>query len=505
MRATISIGFYGKLPCKGDFLQRRAPQEFVDAWDPWLQECLHQSRQDLQQRWLDVYLTSPVWRFVLSEGVCGTGSYAGLMLPSVDRVGRYFPLTIIAQWNVEECPLEAAAGAQTWFDAAEQLALSALEANDLDLEAFDDQVAALTQYIDPAIGEESAYLRELLDQSNFPNEPALWHTPIPSVHAVSRAVNVLAFRELQRSLRPVALWWTEGSSAVGPSWLTTRGLPPARSFLAMMSGHWSHLGWKSLGPNRASRAAEAPAPADPAPAPEPPAAPTFIEISSCHEPISREWGAPSVGARFVERPEVGLWGVAASDPTDLKHEDAQAMADALLNVPHSGTLTALVEDVRRLLDQVQRYRATSPSAGGAALPFAASAIVFLARGQECALVYSGEVQAVRCRSASATPVVGFEPRPQGSLMDLVTGTGDADPNRSRDIIVRYETLQAGERWVIAGSPVFDLPHLPSLAAALAPHPPGSTSALAAVRATCRVRDVSTLPVLLLSANAGQQS
>ncbi|MDE2050717.1 MAG: type VI secretion system-associated protein TagF, partial [Gammaproteobacteria bacterium] len=34
-------GFYGKLPCRGDFMQRRAPQEFVDVWDAWLSECLH--------------------------------------------------------------------------------------------------------------------------------------------------------------------------------------------------------------------------------------------------------------------------------------------------------------------------------------------------------------------------------------------------------------------------------------------------------------------------------
>ena len=41
-------------------MQRRAPQAFVDAWDAWLQECLHVSRQQLAQRWLDMYLTSPV-------------------------------------------------------------------------------------------------------------------------------------------------------------------------------------------------------------------------------------------------------------------------------------------------------------------------------------------------------------------------------------------------------------------------------------------------------------
>src|SRR5262249_51991550 len=95
-RPLVNVGFYGKLPCRGDFLQRRAPQDFVDVWDAWLQEGLHESRQRLQEAWLNTYLTGRVWRFVLSAGVCGSGVYAGVLVPSVDRVGRYFPLTLIA-------------------------------------------------------------------------------------------------------------------------------------------------------------------------------------------------------------------------------------------------------------------------------------------------------------------------------------------------------------------------------------------------------------------------
>ena len=44
-----------------------------------------------------VYLTSPAWRFVFAAGACGPVPVIGLMAPSVDRVGRHFPLTIIAE------------------------------------------------------------------------------------------------------------------------------------------------------------------------------------------------------------------------------------------------------------------------------------------------------------------------------------------------------------------------------------------------------------------------
>ena len=44
--------------------------------------------------WLDGYLASPSWRFLLMPGVMDGQPWAGVLMPSVDRVGRYYPLTI---------------------------------------------------------------------------------------------------------------------------------------------------------------------------------------------------------------------------------------------------------------------------------------------------------------------------------------------------------------------------------------------------------------------------
>src|SRR5512139_3843786 len=87
-------GWYGKIPNLGDFASRRLPSRFIVAWDDWLQRALASSRAQLGGQWLDLYLTSPVWRFLLMPGVCGSAAWAGVLMPSVDRVGRYFPLTI---------------------------------------------------------------------------------------------------------------------------------------------------------------------------------------------------------------------------------------------------------------------------------------------------------------------------------------------------------------------------------------------------------------------------
>src|SRR5579871_2223881 len=141
MAALTEVGFYGKLPCRGDFLQRRVPQDFVDVWDAWLQQSLHESRTRLGEAWLDTYLTGPVWRFALTAGVCGESAYIGILVPSVDRVGRYFPLTAVARLESHECPPAIACASHGWFEAVESLVLDALEAEALDFDTFDEQIA----------------------------------------------------------------------------------------------------------------------------------------------------------------------------------------------------------------------------------------------------------------------------------------------------------------------------------------------------------------------------
>ena len=76
----LALGLYGKLPSHGDFLCRRMPDAFLETWDAWLQECVADSRATLGGRWLDLYLTSPVWRFAFAAGVCGPAAVLGLMV-----------------------------------------------------------------------------------------------------------------------------------------------------------------------------------------------------------------------------------------------------------------------------------------------------------------------------------------------------------------------------------------------------------------------------------------
>jgi len=95
----------------------------VQRWDAWVQEGLALARTQLGTGWLDVYLVAPVRRFWLAPGLLDTCAFSGVMMSSVDRVGRYFPLTIAQPAGT----LAAALAAAAWHAELEGVARQVLD------------------------------------------------------------------------------------------------------------------------------------------------------------------------------------------------------------------------------------------------------------------------------------------------------------------------------------------------------------------------------------------
>ncbi|WP_288129085.1 type VI secretion system-associated protein TagF [Microbulbifer sp.] len=120
-------GVFGKLPAHGDFILRELPGVFSDTWDTWLQRSVHGSRELVGEAWLEHFLTSPIWRFALSPGVIDGRTWGGVLLPSVDSVGRYFPLTLCTAVEQSTSACDLIARAETWYSALSELGICALQ------------------------------------------------------------------------------------------------------------------------------------------------------------------------------------------------------------------------------------------------------------------------------------------------------------------------------------------------------------------------------------------
>ena len=212
---------FGKLPCRGDFVRRDLPVDFVSAWDAWLQAGHAASRESLGEAWLERYLRAPVWRFALAGGAAGELPMLGVLLPSVDRVGRYFPFTLACPLPAGTHPLEVYRDGQGWLAHTEELALSVL-ADGFDLDRFHEQLEALGPpeglTPDPAPADLGRGLR------------------LPPLDALALAARLAA-------CVPVgSLWWSEGGAGVAPCLLLFRDLPPPASFRGLLDGAWTTAG-----------------------------------------------------------------------------------------------------------------------------------------------------------------------------------------------------------------------------------------------------------------------
>lgn len=127
------VGFYGKLPGVGDFVERRLPAVFVDAWDMAMRGVLA-ARSAADGGGPGHTPLEAVWRFALAPGVCGRQAWMGSVAPGRDRVGRAFPLVLAAAF---ETP------AHTWFEAAEALHVNVLSGGIGDVSTFDRACMAL--------------------------------------------------------------------------------------------------------------------------------------------------------------------------------------------------------------------------------------------------------------------------------------------------------------------------------------------------------------------------
>jgi len=228
-------GFYGKVPAIGDFVSRHLSRDFIDFWDQWLQAALESSRTNLGDEWLQYYLVSPIWRFILSSGTCQENAWAGVLMPSVDKVGRYFPMTIAVPLPsgsnlLDQCTVHA-----EWFERAEKILLDMLSDDSFNVDDFTDDVVML------GVPEQSAgtmYLNGNVGALNFSRYP------LENIDGLQSLFTTMLARNIQEQYSTYSIWWTHGSQDVKPSFMISDGMPPSGGYSDMITGKWDTDIWQ---------------------------------------------------------------------------------------------------------------------------------------------------------------------------------------------------------------------------------------------------------------------
>jgi type VI secretion system protein ImpM len=113
------VCWWGKLPARADFIGRGLPGRWRGDWDGWLQRGLALAATQLEGAALREQLGSfAPWRY-LALPAPGE-AWCGIIVPSHDRVGRVFPLTLAERIAAPAPPHEVAARLASLLDAAAQ-------------------------------------------------------------------------------------------------------------------------------------------------------------------------------------------------------------------------------------------------------------------------------------------------------------------------------------------------------------------------------------------------
>lgn len=211
----------------GDFANRRLSQDFITGCDSWLSQGLAASRLQLGSSWLETYLTGPLWRFAWTPGVLGAQWWFGTLMPSVDAVGRYFPLIVAS------ARAAAPASAQTfevlahWYRHVGSAALATLVPG-ASLDALEDQLASAPTWDDDA-GPAPPQIELLPTRERF---------GIAEPPSLQQWAEALAWRVSMARYAGHSFWWPTHGAGEPASLSVVPGLPDPEQFALLLSGDW---------------------------------------------------------------------------------------------------------------------------------------------------------------------------------------------------------------------------------------------------------------------------
>jgi type VI secretion system protein ImpM len=224
----MAAGLFGKLPAKRDFIGMNASRRFLEAWEPWLQAGVAMSKQMLGDGWIETYNRAPIWRFWLGADFCGE-TMIGAFMPSVDGVGRSFPLAIFVGEADASLPPPELEPNDEWFAAAEAVLLDALEPG-ATLEEIAARVGALPAPVLESRQLTDSGFEELAEGGVLARDVG---EGVPSTFLAARRFG------RRRAFASQTFWWTIGGEGFPTLGLLEVGLPPATRFADMLTGTFS--------------------------------------------------------------------------------------------------------------------------------------------------------------------------------------------------------------------------------------------------------------------------
>ncbi len=455
-------GFYGKLPVLGDFVSRGLSREFINNWDDWLQSALASSQEALGERWLEHYLTAPIWHFAFSPGICGSQGWVGILMSSVDRVGRYFPLTIALP--VDDIQNLSLISIETdhWFSEMEFIALEALE-KELKIEKIEELIANVNH---DCWMQNTA---RVIGASGHPGDSALRQAFLvqfqnTEVSAHDR-LQGLSHYLINHCFSGYSLWQTGGGETVNPSLMISQGLPPVHAYSGLLTEQMPDRGWnlqkaKYQSPVNRSQSIEQQDPVEIN-------LPVNIDHATWHSQSAIDCGKRRQinEDALLDMPEQGIWVVADGMGGHQAGDVASAMIVKAIAQLHTGEeLEQSVEQVKHCLYQVNEQLRQLAAHQYHNQIIGSTVVVLIAGKERFACLWAGDSRLYRLRNNQLQQLT--EDHSESNLHPMDITDASLHSLKSNNVITRavgafeeleldceYIDFQPGDRFLLCSDGV----------------------------------------------------
>jgi len=194
------VAWYGKLPSAADFVGRRMPHAMETAWDNWVRSGMDQVRHETGAKWQERFVNCPIWFFMYPTQVQGVLA-AGAIAPSIDRVGRYYPITVMALSASQPSGFTDDAQVSQFFSGLRSAVIDARRIP-LRVEQMDERVLRLCSPFQSSIPQDDLIVDILSDLKSADAENPAQSSCLPG----------LDWRNLFTAGSNTSIWWVSPSA-----------------------------------------------------------------------------------------------------------------------------------------------------------------------------------------------------------------------------------------------------------------------------------------------------
>jgi type VI secretion system protein ImpM len=316
------------------------------------------------------------------------------MMPSVDRVGRYYPLTL-AQAVDGKAVTSLFLSDSDWFAQLEEAALSAL-AEPFELDSFERTLAGIAA---PDQGGSYGFQTDSSPDFGASRAKLAYRFDLDSLGQANLLFPLLSQKLLDKFLPCYSLWSTQGAHHSRPNFLCCESLPPVDAYADFLKGapqysnSWNCQIYRQ--PDNLPLPASYPAPG----------AQTKPSSVSPDLPVWVSYGITVVGNKrkhnedaMLNCPERGLWvvadGMGGHQSGDLA---SRLLVDSLAEMQATDSFSAQIDWIYARLSKVNddlcRF-ATGLQQGSV---IGTTVVVLLAQGGECAAIWAGDSRLYQLR------------------------------------------------------------------------------------------------------------